>query len=66
MASVFRIFKTDFEPHATFENVGAPSVDSPKIDDPEQFDRDVEAAFQKARKGLDGRPDGAAEDAPRP
>jgi hypothetical protein len=60
MASVFRIFKSDFEPPATFENVATPP---PDMADPEQFDRDVDAAFEKVQKRLEESRDGAAEDA---
>ncbi len=63
MASVFRIFIPDFEPSATFENVGAPPVDSPVIEDPEQFDREIEATFDKAEKRLAAAENGAVADA---
>ncbi len=58
MASVFRILFPDFAPPATVENAGARPVPSPVIDDPEEYDREIEEAFERAEEKLADTGDG--------
>ena len=59
MASVFKLLFPGFEHPATVENGGGRPVPSPVIEDAEEYDREIERAFDEAEQRLAGS-DGAA------